>query len=219
MKDKQATAPYPAGGVPLVSPLLHYLAMPVLVFLRCQFGYAFLSPKSVFLASIFACGLFSYILWHEPVWRERFGPLVLFLDVAGGLYLLHLATSLIRQARGKAAHDQHSGSSLLLLPLASEKRPRFEAWCHGLIEPLLVIGFSIAIGNGPLGRLVFICGISLFLKESLRAWLDIRRRKRVDDNIEDAGDSVAGVSPKDAPPISAAGRELREILPRKSGDE
>ena len=51
-----------AGPIPLISPLLHCTAMTGLVFLRRNFGYAFLRPKAIFFAFTWAFARLSSLM-------------------------------------------------------------------------------------------------------------------------------------------------------------
>jgi hypothetical protein len=216
MKDKQPLAKTPTGSVPVVSPVLHCLAMPVLVFLRHSFGYAFLSPKAVFLATVFATGVFSYIVWHDEAFRPRFSALTAFASIASALYLVHLISAIIKQARGNAEHDQYSGRSYLIgfpVPVKQEKR---EGFIHCILEPALIITAGILASPDLLGKVLVVCGVALGFKELIRAWLSIRLRKRLSDNLGDATETIETAQPtSQSSPLPTLGRTGRERHPRK----
>ena len=48
MKDAQIKRKAESAHIPVISPVLHVMVMPVLVLLRHDFGYLFLRPKSIF---------------------------------------------------------------------------------------------------------------------------------------------------------------------------
>ena len=195
MKDKQAKAATPAHEIPLISPLLHFFSMPVIVFWRSNFGYSYLRPKSVFLASTVACFVFARIV-HESPSLVRFEKLTTFLAVAASLYWLHLLRSFWQESRSRASHDQYSGTSHLLrlapqtTVAQNSKLHRYTTW---LFEPGFTIVAGLLIENrfdAKLGSLLCWMGICLFFKESIRAWLSVRRTKRQSDILEDAEEST-----------------------------
>lgn len=214
IKDTQPTAPIPSGSIPVISPVLHFLSMPVLVCWRHSFGYAFLSPKSVFLATIFAWSLMSYIVWHEPGLKAGYSPLSLFGLVASILYILRLISTFAKQARKQGEHDQDSGTSYLLSFADPARATKLEGFVHGVVEPglTMVIGFLIA--PNPLGRLLLLCGVALAFKELIRAWLAIRQSKRLQDNLGDAKDKMNYAAPERNKPLPSTGRTGRERYER-----
>ena len=215
MKDKQAPAPAPKGGIPVISPVLHFLSMPVLVLWRRRFGYAYLRPKSVFLASIFASTLFACMVWHEPAWRPRFAALAGFFVLVSTLYLIHLGASIAANVAGSGEHDQFSGRSHLLALIPESRRHDRESIIHGVAEPFLTALVAWLLSATPLGTILIIFSIALALKELIRSWQSIRLKKRFKDNLSDAGETMEAAQPVALKPILATGRTERERFPRK----
>lgn len=219
MRDKQASAEVLSGGIPVISPVLHFLAMPVLVFWRRGFGYAFLSPKSVFLSTIFAVGILSYIVWHEPAIKARYASLTIFAMAASALYLIHLACSIARQVGKDAEHDQFSGASNLLLFLPAPRRASVEAVLHRLLEPGLTMLAGFWFINPPLGNFLFISGASLAVKESINAWLTIRTKKRLKDSLDETEEKLGDVTTSTTTPIGSGGRTEEGRVARRFESE
>lgn len=192
--DTQVETAPDLKGWPVISPTLHVLSMPALVFLRYGFGYSYLRPKLIFLALTWGSFLLSYIVWKTPSRHYTFGALAIFLSLVSTLYLVHLTWSLIKEWRSKGKHDRFSGRSHLLnlLPGIREDSPA-KTWVYLLAEPALVILAGLIAGRWIaeyLGLVLIGAGISLFFKEALNAWLTTRHKKRRKDNLIDAGDSV-----------------------------
>ncbi|MEO5913318.1 MAG: hypothetical protein ABIS50_03725 [Luteolibacter sp.] len=184
--------------------------MPVLVFWRFNFGYAFLSPKSIFLSCIFASCLASYIVFHEAALTPVYGSTARFLLAAGGLYLVHFTIGVVSETRQRGKHDQYSGSSWLVHVLKPAVRGEFEGICQTTVEPFLTLVVATFFHAKPLGKVLVVCAAALALKELIRIWLDLRRKKRMQDSIDDAKDSMELSSPTSAKPVSATGRTARE---------
>jgi hypothetical protein len=218
VKDKQAPAPAPQGGIPLISPVLHFFSMPVLVLWRRRFGYAYLRPKSVFLASIFASALFACMVWHEPAWQPRYLPLAGFLVLASMLYLIHLGVSVTSNIVGHGEHDQFSGRSHLLAFISDDRRHKLESVIHTIVEPLLTAFVAWLLSPTLLGTSLFIFSIALALKELVRSWKSIRLKKRFKDNLSDASETMDAAQPGALKPIPATGRTHRERFPRNYND-
>lgn len=218
MKDSQAKADVP-GSIPILSPLLHHFSMPLLVFLRHSFGYAFLRSKSIFLSSIFACCLLSYIVWNEPALKSRFASLSCFLLTASALYMFHLLLSLSKNAGGRGEHDQDAGSSHLLSFLGSSPSQKSHFLVHCLAEPAIFILLAVILPQSPLTTYFVFAGIALAWKELIRSWLSIRTKKRLQDSIGDAKaniETTVGDKPTD---LVSKGRSEREKLTRRYDSE
>jgi hypothetical protein len=214
MIDKQPSATPALTGIPFVSPLLHVLSMPVVVFFRYGFGYSYLRPKAVFLAVAWACFLLSYIVWKEPGMHSRFGAPALFSSITALLYLLHLAWSFIKETRSDGQHDQFSGHSLLLIPLGSTAADsKAERNIHMLVEPLaaFIAGVSLGMfGFSGIGFVLIVAAFSLFAKEAINAWLTKRRKKLIADKLKEAEGTIE--QPSQAPP-PASSRKPRQPRP------
>lgn len=209
MKDKPLAPQTPSGCIPLISPLLHCVAMPVLVFLRHSFGYNYLRPKKIFLASVIVTGGFAFAVWHDPALKALF-PLAAFAALASALYLAHLVSGIIRLTRGDAEHDQYSGTSFLLAFVPPSRRRKCEGFIHCVGEPLLTSGMGYLVPH-PLGKTLVMCGIALGMKEVIRAWLSLRFDKALSDNLADAKDKMENTqSTADHRSISTKGRTPRE---------
>jgi hypothetical protein len=209
MKDKPLAPQAPSGSIPLISPLLHCVAMPVLVFLRHSFGYNYLRPKKIFLASVIVTGGFAFAVWHDPALKALF-PLAAFAVLASALYLVHLVSGISKLTRGDAEHDQYSGTSFLLAFVPPTKRSKCEGFIHCAAEPLLLTGIGCLIPK-PFGKILVVCGIALCLKEMIRAWLSLRFDKALSDNLADAKDKMENTqSTAHQQSISTKGRTPRE---------
>src|SRR6476620_8806383 len=114
MKDKQYSSAGPVPGLPLISPVLHVVSMTGLVFLRSSFGYSFLSPKSIFLACIWALALFSFYAWHEPGAWPHWRAAVLYGILTSALYIGHLLKAFGREVGRRGKHDYFAGESHVL---------------------------------------------------------------------------------------------------------
>lgn len=221
MKDRQAPQTIALPRIPVVSAVLHCLSMPVIVYLRSGFGYAFLRPKSIFLAFSWALVLFTLYSWLEPgMWRSN-AALCLFGLGAVFLYCHHLIRAFSSELRGNASHDHHSGNPHLLRILRRPEHQspeQFRSLCAIWAEPALVLLAALAarwlLGAANLSAWLLLCAISLWLKESLNFWLQLRQRKRHRDAMEDAEDSLDGSnSMTDVPPPSPS-RKSKVTRPR-----
>lgn len=206
MKDKQARATTPAHEIPIISQLLHFVSMPVIVFWRAGFGYSYLRPKSVFLASSFACFVAAYIVHNEASLAARFGAVSKFLAISSALYLLHLIRSLWLESRFEAKHDQYSGTSHLVrvFSTSGDDAKRIGMF-KTIVEPIITLVIGLVIQktfSHNLGSLLFWIGLAFFLKELIRSWLTLRRRKRQSDNIEDAEENAPSISDDKRPATS-----------------
>jgi hypothetical protein len=215
MRDKQATASLPSGRIPVISPVLHCLSMPILVFWRRKFGYAYLSPKSVFFASIFANCLFSYMVWNDPVLTPTYAALATFGVFASVLYTFHFLACVGSEVGRGSEHDQFSGSSRIIAILPSEQREKAEGLVHGAVEPALTILLGAIFWANILGKVLVVFGLALGCKELIRYWLSLRGDKRVSDSMNDAKD-ISKINPSAAKPLlPTAGRTEQEIYTRR----
>jgi len=221
MKDRQVEPTPSHPRIPILSAVLHWVSMSVVVYFRSGFGFAYLRPKSVFLATIWAFTLFSIYAWNEPaVWKQH-ASLACFGMMASVLYLLHLMASVWSEARGNATHDHDSGipHSFRLLRIAGSQ-PSAKARAAWLIwgEPFLVLLAALAAGWVPnaksLSTWLLISAVCLWLKEALNLWFQIRQRKRHRDAIQDAEDGLdASHITGDTPPV-ATGRKDKVMRKR-----
>lgn len=206
MIDKQPSATPALTGIPFISPVLHVVSMPVVVFFRYGFGYSYLRPKAVFLAFAWASFLLSYIVWKEPDLQFRFGEPALFSSIAALLYLFHLAWSFIKEVRSDGQHDQFSGHSILLIPFGSTVADsKTERIIHILGEPFVgfVAGIALSMfGYSTLGCLVTVAAFSLFTKEAINAWLTKRRKKLIADKLKEAEGTIE--QPSQGPPLASS---------------
>lgn len=220
MKDRQVEPTPAQARIPFISAVLHCISMTAIVFLRGKFGYAFLRPKSVLLASCWAFALYSIYAWNASgVWQKN-ASLCLFGLSASALYVFHLIVAIVREARGTASHDNDSGTPhiLALLPFARlPSAERFRALWVIWAEPALVLLAAI-LARWPLGAqnlstwllLVTPC---LFLKEITNYWVEIRQRKRQRDAIDDAEDGLE--ASQQQPEILPTAPERMERVKRK----
>lgn len=214
MRDKQATASLPSGRIPVISPVLHCLSMPVLVFLRRKFGYAYLSPKSIFFASIFANCLFSYMVWNDPALKPGYLALAAFGLSASVLYLFHVFACIGDEVGRGSEHDQFSGSSRMLAIFPSERRGKLEGWVHGAVEPVFTMLLGAFFWADILGKFIIVSGLALGCKELIRYWLALRGEKRVSDSMNDAKD-ISKINPSAAAPLlPTSGRTEQELYTR-----
>lgn len=219
MKDKQVQTGGPVPGIPLISPLLHVVSMTGLVFLRTSFGYAFLRPKSILLACIWAHALFAFYAWHEPAVWPRWRGMVLYGTVASFLYLAHLLTAFGRELRRAGKHDYDSGTPHLMR-LAGLFRPglreRLEAFVQLWFEPAVVLLVSLILEAGGVAKLpawLACLAVCLWTKEALNHWYRLRHHKKQTDVFDDAGE---GLDPEPERPasVTGTGRKPRQRRPR-----
>ncbi len=212
MKDRQIQSAGAQASVPLLSPVLHWFAMPALVFLRSRFGFSFLSPKSVFIAFIWAQVLFSVYAWLEQGAWPKYWAIAGFGLGASILYTLHLSVAFSRELARKGKHDFYSGTShLLRLPGFSQFRgnQKFETLLHLWFEPFLIFA-SAGILRGFFAEhrlslwLLFVAA-AMCLKEFINYWYGIRSEKKHEDIIEDAEEKMPGGGTFAEIPLPVAG--------------
>lgn len=187
MKDRQAPPDQEKGYLPVISPVLHVLTMPAIVFLRRNFGYLYLRPKSIFLSLCWAYVLYSIYSWFEPARWQRNPMASWFALLATVLYLIHLGKSVSAQF-GRAPHDRHSGDPWLAV---SRANPAVVVlW----VEPaLLVLGSGLLrfVWKGDaLSAYLLISGGALWIKEAINQWAGIRKTKRQIDVTTDADETM-----------------------------
>lgn len=224
MKDRQIQSAGAQPSVPIISPVLHWIAMPAIVFLRSRFGYSFLSPKSVFLAFGWASLLFFIFAWEEQgTWRSMWA-VALFGVVASALYAAHLGAAFWRERERKGKHDFYSGTShLLRVPGFSQNRgnQQFETVLHLWIEPAVILVVAVFLRGFlsekwlSLWLLVVVAG--MWLKAFINYWYGIRSEKKHEDIMEDAGEKMPGggaFSEVELP--SSGGRKPKRARPSQS---
>ena len=200
----------PLNGIPVISPTLHVLAMPCLVWWRRNFGYAVLSPKSVFLVLIVLVAVACYLLYDDtPQRRDHFALPAAFALTTSLLYLAHLAWAYLQHVRRKTEHDQYAGASHLLLFLP--KRQWTQPLVSRVIEPAITIALGYLVVPGVLG--IFLCssGIALALREQINVWISVRTGIIIRDSIAKTKGDLDQVAPHKSPPISPGGRTEEEF--------
>lgn len=219
MKDKQTpTKPQPAQ-VPVISPLLHVFTMPVIVFLRRDFGYSFLRPKSIFFAIIWAFALYLIYAWYESfLWLRNFFPCV-FGVAATLLYGFHLLMATLAQMMGGAQHDNFAGK-LWLHSLVFQHFNKNERITALLIEPAFVAiaaYFSTWLpAAGILTTYLKYAALALLLKELINRWYEVRKVKLHRDVLDDAEDQIEKASkPKSESANSSAETTRKRRVKRK----
>jgi hypothetical protein len=197
MKDKQIPTPGTEPRIPVISAVLHSVSMTVLVFLRSSFGFAYLSPKSVFFAFSWAFILFTIVAWNEPeIWRE-FRVVCFFGMAAVILYWLHLFGAFLRELYGKGEHDHYSGRSHPLRLMRKKGRVPgsvFEMNLHLWGEPAAILigglALRLVLRERHLSMWFVLVAVCLWFKEAFNYWHQLRQRKRQGDIFEDAGETV-----------------------------
>lgn len=217
MKDRQINSSGTPQSIPVVSPVLHWLAMPAILTMRSSFGFAFLGPKSVFLAFSWASFLFLIYAWVQRGAWASYWALALFCAATSVLYVLHLAVAFTRETQQKGKHDFYSGTShLLRVPGFSQNKGNasFETVLHLWIEPACVFVLATALrgflGETMLSAFLLFVAAGLWLKEFINYWYGLRSEKKHEDIIEDAEEKMpGGGSNTNAPLPTAAGRKSR----------
>ena len=214
MLDKTNTPPLPSSGIPVISPILHVLVLPVLVFLRFGLGFAFLRPKAIFFSLILATVLLSYIVWHDDRFAEWFGTISRFSLAASALYLGHLIVNIAQQKARSAHHDQESGTSWLGLLLPGQ-RSRSQILARLAGEPCIAATVGYVLKPDLLGPYLLLCAAALPFKELIRIWIEIRNDQRLNDSYLDASKTgTATRSTGDLPKCS--GRTEEESSPPRN---
>lgn len=216
MKDRQIQSTGAQPSIPILSPILHWLAMPAIVFLRSRFGFSFLSPKIVFFAFVWAQLLFSIYAWIEQGAWFKYWAVAGFGLGAAALYLLHLLLAFSREVGRQGKHDFYSGTShLLRLPGFSQLRgnPRSELILHLWVEPFLALTAAAMLRafftEHRLSTWLVLVAVALWLKEFINFWYGIRSEKKHEDIIEDAEDKMPGSSSAEVPLPAAGTRKPR----------
>jgi len=213
MKDRQIRNQGPQPGIPVISPVLHCLSMPAIVYLRSSFGFAYLSPKSVFIAFAWAMILFAVYAWQEPGQWQQFGGVVVFGVGAVILYSGHLLKAFVWEIRHKGEHDFFSGRShFSRLPIVGKSNST-ETIIRLWIEPFIVCAFALFGGS----RWLLAIGGALWFKEFINFWYNLRQGKKQEDVFDDATESLGrkSDSPTSTMPM-ATGRKERQHRARIS---
>jgi len=200
--DRQQSQGEANTRVPVISPVLHVIAMPALVYLRCRFGYSFLRPRSVFFILGYSMVLFTiYAFWNDARWSQ-YAPLCFFGMVAFVLYGLHWVIAFTQQIRGTAEHDQFSGKSnlvILLQAVGVHVDPDREWTFHWWVEPAFVALLGGLLQFSGAGQVLvwwlYLAAAALWCKEALNYWLPLRRLKRHQDSFQDAEESLGKAPP------------------------
>jgi len=220
MKDKQYQSAGPAPGLPLISPILHVVSMTGLVFLRSSFGYAFLSPKSIFLALIWAHGLFSFYAWHQPGAWPHWSAVALYGLMVAGLYGIHLLKAFGRELRRTGEHDYFAGKSHFMRLAAlfrTEAREKIQQFVHLWLEPAMVLMAGVFLGVAGVPALpawLSFLALCLWAKEAINYWYRLRFQKKQGDVFADAGEGLDHEEENQPPAPSGAGRKPRQKRPR-----
>lgn len=221
MKDRQTDLSGQQAHIPVISPLLHWLAMPALVCLRSSFGYLYLRPKSIFLSFSFAFTLLFIVAWNEPALWAGFALPVCFAFAVSILYVLHLFTAVRKQVGGGAEHDTFSGNSHLgriMSAFSPTRREDLELHLHLWIEPLLVLAAAfrvrVILREHFLATWLTIMAGALFAKELRNYWSEIRKKKRKGDMHSDTEEEADEHLEKPEPEMQ---RGVRKPKRKRSG--
>ncbi len=224
MKDRQPPSSAPNLRIPILSPVLHCLAMPVIVYLRSSFGFSYLRPRSVFFALSWAMALFCVYVWHEREVWGRYWAVCMFGAGAILLYWTHFLVAFFRELYRRGEHDHDSGTSHLLRLLRLRKKlftPLFEMNWQIWAEPGLVLMMGIVLklitGEKLLSSWLMITAPCLSLKECLNFWLQLRQKKRHEDAQEDAFELIGEDDAGSEGPIPLPARHERVKRQRISG--
>jgi hypothetical protein len=211
MKDIHGERSAP-GRIPIISPMLHCVAMPALVYLRSSFGYTLFRPRTIFFALSVAVSVLDYIAWHEPdLWRE-YRAVCVFGAGAVALYWLHFGITFIREIYRKSEQDDYSGTphALRVLKRFGFSGPAVEMNVHLWLEPatvLLVAGIlRFIFGEDHLSAWLVVVAACMFAKEALNYWTEIRREKIARDittEAEERGEALGGSQAKPETPQAA----------------
>lgn len=200
MKDSHGERSAP-GRIPVLSPVLHCVAMTALVYLRSSFGLTLFRPRSIFFAFSFAVGVLDYIAWHEPdIWRE-YRAACIFGAGAVTLYWLHFGITFFRELYRKSERDDYSGTShaLRLLRSLGFSGPKAEMNLHLWVEPGIVllsaVTLRVVFSERHLSTWLILVAPCMTLKEGLNYWTEIRRgkiAKDLNEEAEERGHELAG---------------------------
>lgn len=221
MKDRQVKAGDSSGHIPVVSPVLHFVAMTGIVFLRSSFGIVFLRHKSVFLAFGYAQLLFTIYACLEPGVFARHRAEVIYGTTATLLYIAHLLITVAKETRRIGEHDQYSGTSHLLrfVKHSDSAEMKVQLW----IEPALVLIVSVVLhffpGCGGIANWLTLVAVAMCGKEVINYWFQLRRSKRQEDIFDDTREAVDD-NPSGAPstPPLKSSRKSRVKRPRACGE-
>jgi hypothetical protein len=223
MKDRQVQIDDTSGFIPIVSPVLHFIAMTGVVFLRSSFGIVYLRHKSVFLVFGYAQILFTVYAALEPGVFQRYRGEVIFGTAAALLYMLHLFIAVIRATRVTGEHDLYSGTSHLLR-FTRNRSEAAELRMQLGFEPALIwivaIGLRFFTNCGGLANWLFLVAAALGSKEAINHWYRLRRDKRGEDMRDDTKDAVdknATVAAQSPPGKTARKEKVKR--PRASNED
>jgi len=221
MKEIHGNRPTP-GPIPVISPTLHCVAMPALVYLRSSFGLTLFRPRTIFFALSVAVGVLDYIAWHEPdLWR-KYGAVWIFCGGAVGLYWLHYGVTFVREfgQTPDRQRDNYSGTSHVcrLLKRLGISSPALETNVHIWLEPALVLLFAsilrFAFAEQHLSTWLVIVAACMVPKELMNYWTEIRRGNIADDiqkDAEERGEALGSDQPEPEAPQAArvAGQTMK----------
>lgn len=195
MKDRHIKAEDTSGYLPIISPILHFISMTGVVFLRTNFGYVYLRPKSIFLSLGWAQLLFAIYVCLEPGMLPKYGWGALFGAAAFVLYAIHLGNSVFRQVLRNGAHDKDSGHPHLMDFVPKNKKvpvTLIKLW----VEPGMILVASIIIrkvaADSWLPNWLVLVALSLWFKEFVNYWCQLRQGKVHDDMVKDTEETVGG---------------------------
>lgn len=207
MKDRQTEPTVGTSRIPFVSPLLHCIAMSVIVYLRSSFGFNYLRPRAVFFAISWVLVVFSaYAFLGEGNWRI-YGRFCVFALGGVILYWIHFAIAFSRELYRAGKHDNDSGvahASRLFFRNPASRTERMERIWRTCIEPgaIVVLSFvSWQMGERLLAAWLVVAAIALSLKEFLNFWFSVRKETILRSMKEDAEALSA-----DSPVANAADR-------------
>ena len=182
MKDTHVDRPAP-GKIPVVSPVLHCVAMTALVYLRSSFGLALFRPRSIFFAFSFAVAVLDYIAWNEPDIWHAYRAACIFSAGAVALYWIHFGITFLCELYSSSENDDYSGASHAFRVLRSLgfSSPVAEMNVHLWIEPATVLLVAavlrLAFNEQHLSAWLVIVTPCMVCKECLNYWTEIRRKK------------------------------------------
>ena len=174
MKDIHAERSAP-GRIPIISPTIHCVAMPALVYLRSSFGFTLFRPRTIFFALSVAVSVLDYIAWHEPALWYEYAFVCIFCGGAVALYWLHYSITLLREVgrTSERKRDDYSGTShiLRLLKWFGIAGPAVEFNVHLLLEPATVLLIAailrLALNEQHLSMWLVVVAICMIFKEGL----------------------------------------------------